>query len=131
MRSSFILRYEPELLGELSEEPVLKGMSEQDILEFMEKNKQRMDKASQIPTEKFDIDFHKFIKKINDEEYMHIDVEKKYISISGGVSGSSENTKQFDRIYKDIYRYYGVSKDDIAQKSERYDEVVRVLSMEI
>ena len=55
-------------------------------------------------------------------------MRKKYGHIGGGVSGSKKILKKFDRIYKDIFRYYGVSKEDIENKSERYKDVVRALS---
>ena len=83
MRSSFIIQYKPELLGDLTSEPELKGTSEQDMLEFMEQNAKRMERAQNVPKDLFDIDYHKLIKRFNDKnDYMHIDIEKNYSSIS-------------------------------------------------
>lgn len=77
MRSSFIIQYKPELLGDLTSEPELKGTSEQDMLEFMEQNAKRMERAQNVPKDLFDIDYHKLIKRFNDKnDYMHIDIEK-------------------------------------------------------
>ena len=59
----------------------------------------------------------------------NIDIEKNYSSISGGVCGSDKMAKKFNCIYKDIYRYYGVSARDIMEKTERYEDVVHTLSM--
>lgn len=130
MRSSFIIQYKPELLGDLTSEPELKGTSEQDMLEFMEQNAKRMERAQNVPKDLFDIDYHKLIKRFNDKnDYMHIDIEKNYSSISGGVCGSDKMAKKFNCIYKDIYRYYGVSARDIMEKTERYEDVVHTLSM--
>ena len=130
MRASFIIQYKPELLGDLASEPELKGTSEQDMLEVMEQNAKRMERAQNVPKDLFDIDYHKLIKRFNDKnDYMHIDIEKNYSSISGGVCGSDKMVKKFNCIYKDIYRYYGVSARDIMEKTERYEDVVHTLSM--
>ena len=34
----------------------------------------------------------------------------------------------FYKVFKDVYRYYGVTKEDIASKTKRYDMVVRTLA---
>lgn len=36
--------------------------------------------------------------------------------------------KQFEKISKDLYIYYGVSEDDIKKKTERYLSLVTALS---
>lgn len=129
MRASFLIRYAPELLGEYAENPTLKSTDEEAVRKFLEQSRQRIQKAMEIPITKFDIDFYKYTKNLGDtEDEMHIIIEKKYGHIGGGVSGSKKLLKKFDRIYKDIFRYYGVSKEDIENKSERYKDVVRALS---
>ena len=32
-----------------------------------------------------------------------------------------------DHIFKDVHRYYGVTKEDIEKKSKRYEQLVRAL----
>lgn len=129
MRASYLIRYAPELLGEYAENPTLKSTDEEAVRKFLEQSRQRIQKAMEIPITKFDIDFYKYTKNLGDtEDEMHIIIEKKYGHIGGGVSGSKKLLKKFDRIYKDIFRYYGVSKEDIENKSERYKDVVRALS---
>ena len=54
MRSSFIIQYKPELLGDLVSEPELKGTSEQDMMELMEQNAKRMERAQNVPKDLFD-----------------------------------------------------------------------------
>ena len=34
----------------------------------------------------------------------------------------------FGKIYRDVYRYYGVTQKDIETKSERYEDLVRTLT---
>lgn len=126
MRTSFMITHAPELLGEYAKHPELKGHSEEEIREFMAQVEVRKEIAKNVPKEKFDIDFHKYEKKICDTE-MHVIIEKKYEYIGGGASGK-KTIKDFNKIYKDVYRYYGVTEEDIAKKTKRYDMVVRTLA---
>ncbi len=88
-----------------------------------------MQRAMEIPSTEFDIDFHKFKKAFDDiNDTMYIVIEKKYAYIGGGAGGNKKVVKNFQSIYKDIYRYYGVTKEDKVSKSERYKDVVRTLS---
>ena len=128
MRASFIMQYEPELLGEYSKMPQLKSESIEDIKEHIKQIEVRKQKAMEIPIIEFDIDFHKFqisSKDVNDNIY--IVLEKRFSYIGGGVSGNKKNIRRFQRIFKEIYRYYGVTREDIEKKSKRYEELVRAM----
>lgn len=114
MRVSFMITHAPELLGKYAKHPELKGHSEEEIREFMAQVEAIKEVAKNVPKEKFDIDFHKFEKKIGDDE-MHIIIENKYGYIGGGATGK-KTIKEFHKIYKDVYRYYGVTKEDIFQR---------------
>lgn len=129
LRASFLIRYEPELLGEFVAIPQLKSTDDEDVKRFLERSKQRSEKAMEIPISDFDIDFHKYTKNFGDEDgEMHFIIEKKYGYIGGGVSGNKKLLKKFERLQKDIFKYFGVSKEDIETKSERYKDIVRALS---
>lgn len=39
-----------------------------------------------------------------------------------------QKASEIPTVYKEIYRYYGVTKEDISKKTERYNNVVRALS---
>lgn len=129
VRASFLIQHAPELLGEYVTLPKLKSESREDLLEYMRQAQERTEKAKEIPSTEFDIDFHKFqisFEDINDN--IHILIEKRFNYIGGGASGNKKILKRFHRIYKDIYRYYGVTEDDMKNKTKRYEEVVRTLS---
>lgn len=128
MRASFIMQYAPELLGEYADTPQLQSESQEDMRAHLEQIQERMQKALAIPTTEFDIDYHNYkCGDINDN--MHIIIEKRFAYIGGGASGSKKVMKRFRHIYKDIYRYYGVTKEDIQFKSDRYKDVVQTLSL--
>ena len=128
MRASSIMQYAPELLGEYATMPQLKSESKEDIQEYIRQSEERKQKAMEIPIEEFDIDFHKFQRPVGDiNNNIYITVEKRFAYIGGGVSGNKKEIKRFHKIFKDVHRYYGVTNEDIVNKSTRYEQVVRVL----
>lgn len=129
MRASFILQYAPELLGEYATMPRLKSESKEDIQAHIKQFQIRQQKAMEIPVEEFDIDFHKFQISFGDiNDNMYITVEKRFAYIGGGASGNKKEMRKFQRIYRDVHRYYGVTSEDIENKSKRYEQVVRALT---
>ena len=58
---------------------------------------------------------------------MEIDYIWNIFGISS-YSGNKKVMKQFEKISKDLYIYYGVSEDDIKKKTERYLSLVTALS---
>ena len=52
----------------------------------------------------------------------------KLVIIGGGASGNKKEMRKFQRIYRDVHRYYGVTSEDIENKSKRYEQVVRALT---
>lgn len=127
MRAGFMLQYAPELLGEQKEVPELQGHSEEEIKQYMEAIEARKQLAHQVPTENFDIEFRLFKKQMGDSEF-HVLIEKRYAYIGGGASGSTKTVRKFGKIFKDIYRYYGVTQEDIDSKSKRYEDLIRRLA---
>ena len=129
MRASFILQYAPELLGEYAAMPRLKSESKEDIQAHIKQFQIRQQKAMEIPVEEFDIDFHKFQISLGDiNDNMYITVEKRFAYIGGGASGNKKEMRKFQRIFRDVHRYYGVTSEDIENKSKRYEQVVRALT---
>ncbi len=129
MRASFIVQYAPELLGEYATMPRLKSESKEDIEEHIKQFQVRQQRAMEVPISEFDIDFHKFQishEDINDN--MYINIEKRFAYIGCGVSGDKKVMRRFHRIFKDVHRYYGVTAEDIKNKSKRYEQVIRALS---
>lgn len=129
MRASFLMQYAPELMGEYATIPQLKSESREDIEAHIAQFRERQQMAMNIPVSEFDIDFHKFELLSDDiNDNMNIIVEKRFAYIGGGASGSKKAINRFNRIFKDVYRYYGVTREDIENKSKRYEEVIRTLA---
>ena len=129
LRASFILQYAPELLGEYATMPKLKSESKEDIQAHIKQFQIRQQMAREIPATEFDIDFHKFQIPFDDiNDNMYITVEKRFAYIGGGASGNKKEMRKFQRIFRDVHRYYGVTREDIEKKSKRYEQVVRALT---
>lgn len=126
VKESLILRYQPELLGELAEIPDLKGQNRDSIQKFLRQARLRSEAARAVSDEQFPIDFHlyKIRSKAGEIEFA---MERKWGLISCSYSGKKEEMKKLKAIYKDVYLYYGVSEEDIRNKTERYQELVTVL----
>ena len=121
--------YSPELLGNLASYPELAGEDTKDIKKFMEEIELRQKAAENISPELFDIDLHIFEKKEADLQMRFI-MEYKYGYIGSSASGGSKwKMKKHRKIYRSIYRYYGVTQEDIDKKTIRYEKVIKSLAM--
>ena len=128
MRASFIMQYKPELLGDLAEAPKLENHEEETIKLFMAQIEQRQKAAEGIPPDIFDIDLHIYEK--NDGKIQSkIIIEKNYGYIGGSASGLKNGSmKKFDKIFRKVYQYYGVTQKDIDNNTKRYIELVKTLA---
>ncbi len=127
MRTSFIIQYAPELLGEYAEHPQLESPDAEGLQKFQEAMERRMQAAEKVPKEVFDIDLHIWEKKEADS-YVRWILENRYQYIGMSASGPKKKMKQFKKWEKDIWRYYGVTQEDIDKKTDRYRELVRALA---
>ena len=127
MRASFLMQYKPELLGELAEIPKHENHDEKSLRCFFEQLEMRRKAAESISTDLFDIDLHIFAKMTNNLESSFL-IEKNYELISGSSSGSKSEMKKFEKLFRKVYMYYGVTQKDIDEHTKRYEELVRVLA---
>jgi hypothetical protein len=127
MRASFLLQYAPELLGALASYPKLEGEDAESVQKFMEQIELRQKAAENVPRDSFDIDLH-ILEKNDADTQMQFSVERNYGYIGGGASGSKKKMKKYKKLYRYIYRYYGVSQEDIDQKTARYETVIKTLA---
>ena len=81
----------------------------------------------EIPEETFDIEYFVFEQKDKDGK-MQICFEKRFGYIGASASGTKKYMKSFGKLYRDVYRYYGVTQEDIDSESRRYKELVNCLA---
>ena len=106
MRASFIIQYAPELLGESTACPKLKSESPKDVEAYIRQSEERMQRAMEIPSTEFDIDFHKFKKAFDDiNDTMYIVIEKNMHILEVGLVEIKRWLKTFRvsiKMYTDI-----------------------------
>lgn len=132
MRTSFLFEHRPDLVEgqEIDFKPDPSMEQDEIVRQLQEKIEKEREIAESIPREVFDIDYHRYIKtgkNINDS--MDIIIERNYAYFGGGAQGSNGYIRKWRRIYKDVYRYYGVSEEDIRNRTKRYKDLVLELSM--
>lgn len=127
LKASLILKLKPELLGEMLETEFPKSMDQKALQEYMEKVNARIEMAGQVPDELFPIDYHILEIDFEGTGNIHFEIEKIHQVLSCGYSGRKKSMKKLAKIAKDVCKYYGVTKEDIAEKSERYSSLVTTL----
>lgn len=130
MKYSLIQREKPELTG--GERKIIPPEDLQDrkaveawLQEVEEWTAECERKAAALPEEAFPIDYHLYLIDRGQDGKMEIETESRRGLFSVSYSG---NGKTMDRIERDIYLFYGVSREDIAGKTERYWALVHILS---
>lgn len=103
LKESLISRYKPELLGEMTEQ-------------------------TRPDDEQMPMDFHIYEISLGDG-ILELEIDYHWNVFGISYSGSKKTMKQMKEIAKDLYLYYGVSEEDIRQKSERYHSLLATLSI--
>ena len=127
LKESLILNHKPEILNEMKVIPKPDISNEESIREYLCKIEARREMIAEIPDHVIPMNFHLYEIRIGDDSLeMAIDYIWDIFAIS--YSGNKKAMKQFKEISKDLYIFYGVSKDDIKKKTERYLSLVAALS---
>ena len=127
LKENLILQYKQEVLGEMKDIPKPDISNEESVRKYMDKIKARSEMIPEMPDDIIPMNFHLYEIRIGDDV---LEMEIDYIWNIFGISysGNRKAIKQFEKISKDLYLYYGVSEDDIKKRTERYSSLVAVLS---
>ena len=127
LKESLILQHKPEILGEMKDIPKPNIYNEKSIREYLYKIEARREMIAEMPDNVIPMKFHLYEIRIGDDSLeMNIDSIWNILAIS--YSGNKKVMKQFQKISKDLYIFYGVSENDIKKKTERYLSLVTALS---
>lgn len=131
-KQNLIYRKRPELLQEEKRIPPPKDFRDEKALkeytrQVMEWTAMRDREIDAIPPEVFPTDYHLFVSDKGMQGTLEMEIDMLYGDIA--VSYFDGNGDTMKAIVKDIYRYYGVSQEDIDHNTERYRELLMVLSM--
>lgn len=108
--------------------------SVQETIAYLCQTYEAEEKAAALPEDLFPIDYHIYLIDRGTEGFVEVEIE-----MTRGIVGisSSENqlgkkpwrhSNKMSAICRDIYRYYGVTAEDIAAKTERYKTLVTALA---
>lgn len=82
---------------------------------------------AEMPDDIIPMDYHLY-EIVIDDNCLEIEIEHTWNIFAVSYSGDKKAMRQFQKISKDLYRYYGVSESDIRNKTERYIALLAALS---
>lgn len=127
LKESLILQHEPELLGEMKDIPLPDYFNEASVIEYFGKIKTRSEMIAEMPDSIIPMDFHLYKIEINDN-FLEMEIDYTWNIFGMSYSGNKAVMKKFKKIARDLYSYYGVTEEDIINKTERYSSLVTSLS---
>lgn len=86
------------------------------------------EKAAAVSEEEFPFDYHLYHIVFLDYGTLELEIEKEHQLLSVSYTSKPKRKKYLDRVAKDIYQYYGVTEEDIANKTERFQMLVTELA---
>ena len=107
LKESLILQHKPELLGEM---------------------KTRSEMIAEMPDSIIPMDFHLYKIRIDDDS-LEMEIDYTWNIFGMSYSGNKAVMKDFKKISGDLYSYYGVTEEDIKNKTKRYSLLVTNLSL--
>ena len=129
LKASMIQKYQPELLGESLETYRPKDFTDMEAVKrFLDLCEEQVARAVDIPQEQFPFDYHQYQIAIDACGTLDIDMDLTHEYLSYGYSAEKGKRKAMDRIVRDIYLYYGVTKEDMEQNSERMQSLLTILA---
>lgn len=127
MKEALIMQYRPELLGEQVNIKHPKEYDEESLKELWKQIELRSKKAEEIGNDVFPIDYHLYEIPYPDGGRITVEIENVRNKFGLSYSGNKKTVSQLRRISKDISSFYGVTEDDIKNRSERFHALVSTL----
>lgn len=128
MKEGIIFKYMPELLGDLQEIRFPDNYDESSVREFYRQLEERNKKIEKMTDEEVPMDFHMYELR-TENRHLKIELDYRWNIFGISYSGDKKKGKYFKRIVQDLYMYYGVTEEDMKNKTERYLVLKSVLSM--
>lgn len=132
LKASLIRKYRPHLAGP-PPAPLLQGKNPQDlteneIAEYLEQSRLYSERLAGIPDKLFPMDYHYYVISVPKTGKVDVTIEKRHQALSVGYQCKGGREKKLKKITKDIYWYYGVTREDIRDKTPRLKQLVTMLA---
>ncbi|MDE6619332.1 MAG: sodium ion-translocating decarboxylase subunit beta [Lachnospiraceae bacterium] len=127
-KESLIFMYKPELLSGFDEITAPDVFDEESAKELYRQLQLRSETAAKVPESEMPMDFHLYEISVGNG-HLEMAVDFVWDTILGmSSSGDRCTMKKLKKISDDLYLYYGVSEQDIQDKTQRYSSLVTMLS---
>lgn len=127
VKEGLIIAHKPGLLGELGEISWPDAFHEESAKEMYRQVKLRSEKAAGIPDSEMPMDFHIYEIRMKDG-WIGLEIDVMWDIFGVSCSWDKKTMKKMQRIVRELYLYYGVSEEDIKNKTKRYLTLVAMLS---
>ena len=127
IKEALIMQYRPELLGEPINIEHPKDYDEKSLKDLWKQIELRSKKAEEIGNDVFPIDYHLYEIPYFGGGRITVEIENVRNKFGVSYSGNKKTVSQLRRISKDISSFYGVTEDDIKNRSERFHALVSTL----
>lgn len=127
VKEGIIYKYMPELLGRLSTIAPPDPSDHKSLQAFRKLIDEREQKIELISDEAVPMDFQMFELNTGNG-HLEIVADHRWDIFGVSYNGDKKMMKKLKNIAQDIYCFYGVSKEDIENKTERYEALVCALS---
>lgn len=128
-KAGLVAKYYPELLEERPVSPASVDFNDREAVEQLLGEQQKWyERVLMIPDERISCDYHYFVIHLKGKGEIRIETDKVHELFSAGYWAEKHKRRYLQRIVKDIYSYYGMSRKDIEDNSERARALVAVLA---
>lgn len=126
-KEGLILMYKPELLGDFGKIEKPDVLNEESAKELYRQFQLRSEMITHIPDSEMPMDFHIYEIRI-ENGWMEFEIDFIWDIFEVSYSGNKKTMKKLKKIAQDLYLYYGVSEEDIKNKTKRYSALLAALS---
>lgn len=119
MKESLVTRYRPDLLGELKDIPMPKTMEADAIRLCNELWQKRSQYIQSIPDTELGMDYHIY-EILEQGGRVELEIDYAWNEFRISCSGNKKAMKRVKKIAQELAVYYGVTEEDIQNRTERY-----------
>lgn len=123
VKEAVIYKYKPELLGEFLHIAAPDISDEKSMQEFYQLLEERERIIETISDEEISMDF-KMYELVQENSHLEMVLDSKWNILYVNYGGDREQMRKLKKIAQDIYLYYGVTEEDIKNKTDRYTTLV-------
>lgn len=127
VKAGIIYKYMPQLLGSLLTIAPPDISHQKSLQEYRRLIDERERKIELIPDEAVPMDFQMY-ERIRGDGHLEIVLDDRWDIFGVSYSCNKKLVKKYKNIAKDIYSFYGVNKEDIENKTERFQNLVCAMS---